>query len=261
MARILVAGLLALALPLAASAAAVVESVKGIARAGQLTLKQGVRFVAPTSISTGAGSQVTLKFDDGMQIVLDQNSLLRILHFRHGEKGVPDSAVFELLAGAARVVTGRIAADNPKLFFFRTEHTELTVERPADFSVVLVNPAYIAVQAGFLISTNGWGTTVLGTGSTTIVESSSAAPAEIAASKMPPSAVASMKTLQTASLGVPASAGLPAGSPAAGAPPTVDTASTPGLPVSAIIIGVGIAAALIAGGGGGDNGASSTTNH
>ena len=66
MVRILVAGLLALALPLAASAAAVVESVKGSARAGQMALSPGVKFVAPTSIATGPGSQVTLKFDDGM---------------------------------------------------------------------------------------------------------------------------------------------------------------------------------------------------
>jgi hypothetical protein len=258
MVRILVAGLLALTLPLAASAAGVVESMKGTATAGQMGLTQGVRFGAPTSVSTGVGSQVTLKFDDGMQIVLDENSLLRILHFRHGEKGVPDSAVFELLLGAARVVTGRIAAGSPKLFFFRTPHTELTVERPADFSVVLVNPAYIAVQAGFLVSTNGWGTTVLGTGSTTVVESSSAAPAEIAASKMPPSAVASMKTLQTASLGVPAAA--PAGGPAAGAPPTAGTPGTPAWVVPAVVVGLGVAAAAIGGGGGG-NGASSTTNH
>ena len=59
MIRILVAGLLALALPLAASAGAVVESVKG-PRGPVKGLTQGVRVVAPTSITTGAGSQVTL---------------------------------------------------------------------------------------------------------------------------------------------------------------------------------------------------------
>jgi hypothetical protein len=277
MARILVVGLLALALPLAASAAAVVESLKGTARAGQRVLTQGARFTAPTSIATTPGSQITLKFDDGMQIVLDQNSLMRILHFRQAEKGGEDRAVFELLAGAARVVTGKIAA-KPKQFLFNTPYTELTVATPADFSVVLVNPAYIAVREGTLISTNAWGNTTLATGSTTVVESSAAAPATIAASKMPPSAVASMKTLQAAALGVPFAAGAappsaapseaaaappsaPAGGPAEGAPPTVDTASTPGIPTSAILIGVGVAAAALAAGGGGGNGASSTTQH
>jgi FecR protein len=255
MVRILVAVVLALALPLAASAAAVVESVKGTARAGQEALMQGMRFVAPTSVATAAGSQVTLKFDDGMQIVLDENSLLRVLHFRHAEKDVPDGAVFELLSGAARVVTGRIAADHPRSFLFRLPQTQLTVERPADFSVVLVNPAYIVVHSGAVTSYNGSGTTTLAEGSTTVVETDAAAPAAIAASAMPPSAVASLKALQTASVGVPA------GASAAGAPPpAVVTPGTPGWVVPAILVGVGVAAAL-AGGGGGGGDTTSTTNH
>jgi len=241
MARILIAALLALALPLAASAAAVVESLKGTARVGQKALTQGERVVAPSSISTGAGSQVVLRFDDGMQIVLDENSLLRMLHFRHAEKGVQDRAVFELLFGGARVVTGRIAADNPRQFFFHTPQVQLMVERPADFSVVLVNPAYIAVHAGSLISNNGWGTTTLGTGSTTVVATNATAPAAIAPSAMPQSAVASMKTLQTASVGVPS------GASAAGAPTAAATADAPEAPVLALVVTLGIIAAVLAG--------------
>jgi hypothetical protein len=220
---------------------------------------QGVRVVAPTSITTGAGSQVTLKFDDGMQMVLSENSLLRMLHFRLGEKGAQDRAVFELLLGGARVVTGRIAADNPTQFFFHTPHTDLTVEGPADFSVVLVNPAYIVVSAGSVISSNGMGTTTLGTGSTTVVPSSSDAAAPIKPAAVPVAAAASMKTLQAASVGVPAAAA-PAGAQAAGAPTTAETAATPGWVVpAAVVLGIGAAAAALGGGGGGDNG--STTNH
>jgi hypothetical protein len=258
MIRILVAGLLALALPLAATASAVVESVKGTARAGQRGLTQGARVVAPTSITTGAGSQVTLKFDDGMQIVLGENSLMRMLHFRHTEKGAENRAVFELLLGGARVVTGKIAADNPTQFFFHTPHTDLTVEGPADFSVVLVNPAYIVVNGGSVISSNGMGTTTLGAGSTTVVPSSSDAAAPIKPAAVPASAAASLKTLQTASVGVPAAAPV-AGAQAAGAPAAAETAATPGWVVPAVLVGVGLGAAALAGGGGGDNG--STTNH
>ena len=93
--------------------------------------------------------------------------------------------MFELLLGGARVVTGRIAADNPTQFFFHTPHTDLAVEGPADFSVVLVNPAYIVVSAGSVISSNGMGTTTLGTGSTTVVPSSSDAPAPIKPAAVP----------------------------------------------------------------------------
>jgi hypothetical protein len=254
MVRILVAGLLALALPLAASAAAVVESVKGSARAGQMALSPGVKFVAPTSIATGPSSQVTLKFDDGMQIVLSENSLLRMLNFRHADKSAPDRAVFELLQGGARVVTGKIAANNPKQFFFHTPHTDLTVEGAADFSVVLVNPAYIAVNAGSVISSNGAGTTTLGKGSTTVVPTSSDAPVPVKPAAVPASAAASMKTLQAASVGVPVAAA-PAGAPAAGAPAAAETAgTTPGWgTAAAVLLGVGVAAAAFGGGGGGDS--------
>jgi FecR protein len=261
MVRILVAGLLALALPLAASAAAVVESVKGSARAGQMALAPGARFVAPTSIATGPGSQVTLKFDDGMQIVLAENSLMRMLNFRHdAEKRDQDRAVFELLTGGARVVTGRIAANNPKQFFFRTPHTDLTLEGPADFSVVVVNPAYVAVHSGSLISINGAGTTTLATGSSTMVATSSDLPVPVKPAAVPASVAASMKTLQTASVGVPVAAAAPAGAPAAGAPAAAETAATPGWVVPAAVV-LGIAAAAAALGGGGGGGGSSTTSH
>jgi FecR protein len=240
MLRILVAGVLALALPLAASAAAVVESMKGIVRAGESAVTPGQRIAAPVSIGTGAGSQVTLKFDDGTQIVLDENSLLRMVDFRHTESAVQDRAVFDLLRGGARVVTGRIARDNPKQFFFRTPQTQLMVERPADFTVVLVNPAYIAVHVGTLMAHNGWGTTSLGTGSTSVVATNAVAPAAIAPSAMPGTAAASMKTLQVASVG------LPAGGSAAGAAATAGGTAGVGFAVPAIIVTIGIAAAAIA---------------
>jgi hypothetical protein len=250
MARVLVAGLLALALPLAAGAAGVVESLKGTAMAGEKALAQGERFVAPTSIRTGAGSQAVLKFDDGMQMVLDENTVVRVLHFRHANRA-DDGAVFELLFGGARVVTGRIAADSPRQFFFQMPQTRLMVERPADFSVVLVNPAYIAVHAGSLISSNAWGTTTLGTGSTTVVAASAAAPAAIAPSAMPQSALASMKTLQTAAVGVPAGASA-AGAAAAAAE------DVPMPPLLATVVTLGIIAALLAGL---DGNGTATTQH
>jgi hypothetical protein len=241
MARILVAALLALALPLGAGAAGVVESLKGTATIGQRALAQGERFVAPASIRTGAGSQAVLKFDDGMQVVLDENTLVRLLHFRHAEQGVQDGALLELLVGGARVVTGRIAADNPRSFIFNTPQTQLMVERPSDFSVVLVNPAYVAVHAGSLISSNRLGTTTLGTGSTTVVATSATAPAAIAPSAMPQNAAASMKSLQTASVGVPA------GASASGAQATAAAADAPEDPVLALAVTLAIIAALLAG--------------
>ncbi len=167
MLRILSLGVLALALPLAALAGTVVESFKGEVQAGGAAVKQGQRLVSPTAITTGPGAQVFLKFDDGMQIVLGENSLLRMVDFRYTASNATDRGVFELLRGSARVVTGKIAANNPKQFFFRMPQTQLTIEQPADFTVALVNPAYIAVKSGTVLSSNGYGAVPLGAGSTT----------------------------------------------------------------------------------------------
>jgi hypothetical protein len=254
MIRILLAGVLALVLPLAASAAAVVESVNGSARVGETSLAQGQRFAAPAAISTGAGAQVKLKFDDGMQVVLDENSLLRVVDFRRTENADSDRAAFELLRGGARVVTGTIARDTPQQFFFRTPQTQLTVERPADFSVVLVNPAYIIVHAGSLISSNGWGIQSLGTRSTTMVAANAAAPAAIAPSALPPSAAATMQSLQVAQVGLPAGGGA-----AGGAAATAGTAGGVGFAIPAALVTLGLGFALIANESGKDT--VSTTQH
>ena len=256
MIRMLVVAVLALVLPLTASAAAVVESANGIVRAGESAIAVGERVTAPVSVATGAGSQVTLKFDDGMQIVLDQNSLLRIVEFSSAGDRAKDRAVLELLRGGARVVTGRIVMENPMQFFFRTPQAQLMVERPADLSVVIANPTYITVHSGSVMASNGWGTATLAAGTdVALVASNNVAPGLIARSELPGNVAAAMQNLNVASVG------LPAGGSAAGAPPTASTGGgmTPG--VAAILIGVGVAAAVVAGSGGGDGGATPPPQH
>jgi len=253
--RMLVAGVIALVLPLAAGASAVVESVKGSVQAGVTPLAQGQRFVAPGAISTGAGAQVTLKFDDETQIVLGENSLLRVVDFRTTDTGVTDRAVFDLLRGAARVVTGRIAGDNPKQFFFRTPQTQLTIERPADFTVALVNPAYITVHAGSVVSSNGWGTATLAAGSNTVVAGNAVAPAAIAPSAMPPSAAAAMKGLSVASVGTPA------GGSAAGASATAAGTGGIGFGTVAVLVAIGLVAIGVANEADNEPVMSATTHH
>ena len=255
MIRIVVA-VLTLALPLAASATAVVESMKGTVRAGESALAPGQRISAPVSVATGAGSQVTLKFDDGMQIVLAENSLLRIADFGSAGKSAEDRAVFNLLRGGARVVTGRIAADNPTQFFFRVPQAQLMVERPADFSVVLVNPAYISAHTGSLMVSNGWGTTRLQAGSETlVVEHNNAAPVLIARSAVPGNAAIAMQNLNVASVG------RPAGGAASGAAATAGTGAGVGFAVPAVLLTLGIAAAAVASASGSNGGVTTTPQH
>ena len=215
MIRILAAGVLALAVPLSAFATAVVQSVQGDVQAAGAPVFAGQKVLAPSTFTTGAGAQAVLKFEDGMQIVLNENSLLRMVDYRYSNSGATDRAVFELLRGAARVATGAIAETNPKQFAFRTPQTELRVEKGADFSVVLVNPAYLTVHSGSVISANGWGVTTLNPGSISVVANSAAAPAAVSAAQLPPAASAAMGNLSTVASATPGGVAVGAGGAAA----------------------------------------------
>ena len=202
--RRFVAAVLALTVPFAAfaqAAGAVVESLRGVAQAGNAELKLGQRLGSPTSVSTQAGAQAFLRFDDGMTILLAENSLLRIVDFRHSAGS--HRAAFELLLGSARVVTGRVAANDPSQFSFRTPQAELRVEDASDFSVALVNPAYVMVNAGRVLAVNGQGMTVLNAGSTWFIASGSSVPAAIATHFIPSAASSSLNNLSAAPLSSP----------------------------------------------------------
>ena len=216
--RRFVAAVLALTLPFAAlaqSVGAVVESLRGVAQAGNAELKQGQRLASPTSVSTQAGAQAFLRFDDGMTILLGEDSLLRIIDFRHSAGS--HRAVFEFLLGSARVVTGRVAVNDPSQFLIRTPQAELRVADASDFSVALVNPAYVMVNAGRVLAANSQGTTVLSAGSTWFIANSSSVPAAIATNFIPPVASSSLNNLSAATLSSP-QGGSMAGSEAGGGP-------------------------------------------
>lgn len=207
--RRFVAAVLALTVPFAAfaqAAGAVVESLRGVAQAGNAELKLGQRLGSPTSVSTQAGAQAFLRFDDGMTILLAENSLLRIVDFRHSAGS--HRAAFELLLGSARVVTGRVAANDPSQFSFRTPQAELRVEDASDFSVALVNPAYIMVNAGRVVAVNSQGITVLNAGSTWFIASGSSVPAAIATHFIPPAASSSLNNLSAATSSSPQGASM-----------------------------------------------------
>ena len=238
--RVILAGLFALALPVAAFATATVQSVSGRVEAGATVVKPGVRIFPGTSINTDAGAQVFLRFDDGMQIVVHENSHLRFLDYRYTPtRGSSDRAVFELLRGAARVVTGKVAQHNPSQFFFRTPQTELQIEEPSDFTVALVNPAYITVHAGRLTSTNGFGPAQLVRGSTSAIASNAAAPVAIPASALPPSAAAATTKLAAVSVTPVAGGAAPV---AGGAASGVAGAGTAGAGIAIPAVAVGAAA-------------------
>jgi len=232
-----------------------VESVTGLAQGDDAPLARGARLLPQATVTTGPGAQVFLRFEDGMQIVVGENSSLKILDFRYGGHANANRVVFQHTRGAARVVTGNIVASNPKGFFFHTTQTQLTVERPADFTVAIVNPVYVNVNAGTVLSSNNAGTVALNAGSSSVIASNAAAPASIAVTSMPASASSSMTTLSAASVSAPA------GGVAAGV--AAGTAGGAGFVFAGplVFIGVAVAGVAAASSASGDAGATTTTHH
>src|SRR5688500_17136854 len=140
-----VVAVLALMMPLAAFADAVVEGLKGTARMGAEPISMSQRIPDGSEINTGPDSRLVLAFDDGGQMVLEQNTRFRLVSFRY-QAAAPaqDHAVFDLLKGALRVVTGALARRTPQVFAMRTPQFTLGV-RGTDFMVAVLDSSYLNV--------------------------------------------------------------------------------------------------------------------
>lgn len=221
-------------------AAANVQSVRGDVRAGNVQLAVKDRVTSGATVTTGAGAQVVLRFDDGQQVVLNENTVFRIVDFRYREaEAGGDRAVFDLLRGALRMVSGLVGARNRDNFQLRIPQATIGI-RGTDFMVALVNPAFTSVHTGAISVSNAGGTTVFGAGSYGSVTSSSALAASIPSSALPAGASSAFSSMGAAP-------GVTAGGMAAGAPPSAAvggfTASEVGVAAAVgLAIAVGVSA-------------------
>jgi hypothetical protein len=234
-------GLLALALPFAALANAVVQSMQGDVRANGTPVTQNQRLTSGTVLTTGPNSQLVMRFDDDARIVLNQNTEFRIVDFKYNASTPKeDRSVFDLVKGALRVVTGAVGRRNQAAFQLRAPQATIGV-RGTDFMVVIVNPAYVSVLSGSIGVTSSAGTTVFGAGTFGVVASSSALAAAVPASALPAAATGAFGTMGAAAGVTAGAAGAGLGGAAAGA--GTATGVTTG---AAIGIGTGVAAAAAA---------------
>src|SRR3954454_8206534 len=105
----LVFGLLAFALPMVALAQAVVQSMQGEVKANGAAVTQDQRLTPGTALTTGANSQLVMRFDDGQQVVLNQNTEFRIVDFRYNSPPAKDDrSILDLVRGGFPVVTGSV---------------------------------------------------------------------------------------------------------------------------------------------------------
>jgi hypothetical protein len=190
-------------------------------------------------VTTGADAQVVLRFDDGQQVVLNQNTEFRIVDFRYDAGDAKqDRTVFDLIKGALRMASGAIAGRNRQVVALRTPQATMGI-RGTDFMVVLVNPAYVSVLEGAVSVTNAAGTVAFGAGTFGSVANSAALATAIPASALPAAASAAFGSLSTA-------AGVAAGGTAAGAAGTAGAAAGTTAGTAAAIGAAAAAAAAIA---------------
>ena len=221
----------------AAQAAATVQSMRGDVRAGTTQLTPNARVISGTQITTGAGAQAVLKFDDGQTVVLNENTAFRITDFRYRqEEPRGDRAVFDLLRGALRVVSGFVAARNQQAFQLRAPQATIGI-RGTDFMVAIVNPAYVSVLAGSVGVTNAAGTAVIGAGSFGSVASATSLAVAIPASAVPAAASAAFSSLNAVA-GVVAGGLAPGASAATAGAATSGAATAAGALAAAVVVGV-----------------------
>ncbi|HEU4646033.1 MAG TPA: FecR family protein [Burkholderiales bacterium] len=248
---------LAALLSSAALADAVISSMKGDVRIGNDAAINTQRVFTGTTINTGPGAQVILKFDDQQQVVLNENTTFRIADFRYrATEPRSDRAVFDLLRGALRFISGVVGARNPNTVALRVPQATIGI-RGTDFMVALVNPAYVNVVNGSIATTNSAGTVVFGPGAIGSIASTSTLATPIPAAALPGAASGAFSNLAAAQV---AAAVTPAAAQGVAAGAAAGTVAAPTAGIGAAIA-VGVGAAVIGTAVSDEGGGKSTTQH
>jgi hypothetical protein len=214
------------------------------------------RIVSGSTITTGVGAQAIIKFDDQQQVVLNENTTFRITDFRYrATEPRSDRAVFDLLRGALRFISGVVGARNPNVVQLRVPQATIGI-RGTDFMVALVNPAFVNVVSGAVSTANGAGTVVFGSGSIGSIASASSLAVPIQASALPAAASGAFGKLAAAQVAAAVTPAAAANATAGAATGAAAAAPTAGVG-AAVAIGVG--AALI--GTAVNEGGETTTHH
>ena len=123
-----------------------------------------------TTVTVGPQSSAILKFEDGTVILLNENSAFQIQKYAYNNQDPSKiSALFSMLRGGFRAVTGLISSRNREAFKVATPLATIGI-RGTDFMVQLVNPLYMHVNVGEVGLTNEGGTSFFRAGQTALVQ-------------------------------------------------------------------------------------------
>jgi hypothetical protein len=219
------------------------ETVKGDVKAAAgsaapASVAQNQRVVPGTTITTGAGGQVLIRFDDGHAVLLNENSEFRVNAYSFDkDKPQSDNIALQFLKGAMRSVTGVIGARSRNAFALLAPQATIGI-RGTDFMIALVNPAYLSVLQGTIEAANTAGSAAFSAGATATVASSTSLAVAIPASALPPSVASTFSNL---------------GSVAVGGAGAATGAATGGMTAGMVAAGVVAVGAAIAAGTSNDN--------
>lgn len=225
----------------------------------------GQRLRSNTTVTTGDGAQLILRFTDGQIVSLHSNTQLKIATYNF-EAASPASgnSVLELFKGAARFVSGLLAKSNPNAFKLSTPTATIGI-RGTDFMASYHNPTFVSVLQGNVILGNNAGTLGLSAGQIGNVATAGLAPVSVSAATLPAAVSSAFSALAGQTLaavagvaGSTASGGTAAGTAGAtGAAVGSVSAGT----VAAVVAFTAAAAAAASGGDGGQTTSTTTATH
>lgn len=125
-----------------------------------------------TTITVGPKSSATLKFEDGTVILLNENTSFQIQKYAYDDKDPSRiSALFSMLKGGLRAVTGLISSRNREAFKVTTPLATIGI-RGTEFMAQLTNSqVYMQVLVGTVNLSNAGGTGIFSAGQTAFVPS------------------------------------------------------------------------------------------
>jgi hypothetical protein len=194
-------------------------TVTGQVGAGRsASVGRGMTIPTNSTIATGANSYAVLKFEDGTVVLLKENTSFQVQAYSYNPKAPENSnAIFNLVRGGLRLVTGLVTSQNREALRVATPHATMGI-RGTEFSAALTNPLVVGVQAGVVSLTNTAGSMLVGAGQFASVASASTLGSLIGAGQIPAGALQFPNVVLPPATAAPLPAGAgPVGGGAAGA--------------------------------------------
>jgi FecR protein len=212
---------------------------------------RGMTIPTNSTIVTAKNSYAVLKFEDGTVVLLKENTSFQVQTYTYNPKAPENSnAIFNLVRGGLRVVTGLVTSRNRDALRVATSHATIGI-RGTEFTAELINPLFVGVQVGAVSLTNAAGSVLVGAGQFASVAGPTTMGGLVSASQLGTALQFPNVALPTAApLSGPPPSG--AGSIGAGA-----AAGGGGAAATAALIGAAAAAGVAASGGS----ATTTTHH